>query len=82
MKKGKELAVSNYDGNSNEENDSNVDKKKETTFPAVRFSSRNNSSKYDFVKVFFSTPSLIFRFPVTIILRIHSFKVFYFYFGK
>ncbi|KAF3433161.1 hypothetical protein FNV43_RR24263 [Rhamnella rubrinervis] len=51
MKKGKELAASNYDGNSSEEDDSNVDNKKETTFPTVRFSSRNNSSKYDFVKV-------------------------------
>ncbi|KAL5569901.1 hypothetical protein UlMin_026476 [Ulmus minor] len=50
MKKDKEVVVSCPDDNSDEENVIHGDDK-DTSFPSVRFSSRNASSKYDFVKV-------------------------------
>ena len=52
MKKDKAILVSNP--NSGEDSD----EKQDPSF-GVRFSSRNNSSKYDFVKVFISVINVI-----------------------
>ncbi|XP_062092191.1 uncharacterized protein LOC133798035 [Humulus lupulus] len=54
MKKDKGVAVFCHDDDEDDndnDNDNHGHKKDNTSFPSVRFSSRNASSKYDFVKV-------------------------------
>lgn len=68
MKKDKEVvAMSRSSPNSNDDNSSEEDldgnNHKGVSLTSVRFSSRNTSSKYDFVKVNSSSSSLSVSFP-------------------